>query len=157
MEIRSDLVEFLTSGVSLLVGTRDHDNVPACARAMGASIAADRRSLTVYVPVATAERTLANLRDNGRIAITFSRVIDLRGVQIKGQCVGTRASTAEDEPLQQQYAHAFFGALEEIGIPRATSSRWAVTPSVAIEVRPETLFEQTPGPSAGRVVEQPSP
>lgn len=157
MEIRSELVDFLTSGVSLLVGTRDPDNVPACVRAMGAIVAPDRRSLTVLLPVATADRTLANLRDNGRIAVTFSRIIDHRGVQIKGQCLAIRPATADEERVQRAYADAWFAALEEIGLPRATTARLAVTPGVAIEVRPETVFEQTPGPSAGRVLEQPRP
>jgi len=153
MQIRSELVEFLTSGVSLLVGTRDVRLVPACLRAMGVAIAADRTGLTVFVPKATGARTLANLRDNGRIAVTFSRVIDLKGVQIKGKCIGMRDATEAEHALQARYLDAFCGALEEIGMPRPISARFAFWPSVAVEVRAESLFEQTPGPSAGRALE----
>lgn len=150
MEIREDLVPFLMSGVSLLVGTRDAELVPACARAMGVRIASDRRSFTVYLPAATADRTLANVRDNGRIAVTFSRVLDLRGVQMKGHVTSVREAPLADRDLQARYFDAFLAALEEVGMPRGTSQRMAFWPSVAIDVTPDVIFEQTPGPVAGR-------
>ena len=152
MQIRHELVDFLTSGISLLVGTRDAALVPACLRATGVSIADDRTGLTVFVPQATGARTLANLRHNGRVAVTFSRVIDLKGVQIKGTCIAMRDATEVERRLQQRYLDAFCDALAEIGMPREVSSRLCSWPSVAVEVRAESIFEQTPGPAAGRAL-----
>jgi len=86
----ADLAEFLESGISILVGTRDAGLRPATVRAMGAAVQREARSLTLYVPDATGGQTLANLRDNGQIAATFSRAIDHRTIQVKGRCTGIR-------------------------------------------------------------------
>jgi hypothetical protein len=145
----ADLADFLESGVSILVGTRDMGLRPATARAMGASVGRELRTHTMYLPEATSERTLANLRDNGQIAMTFSRAIDHRSIQIKGKCTLIRAGTAEDRAVQERYRALLIESLALIGLPRAELERATYWPSVAVEVDVGELYEQTPGPQAG--------
>jgi hypothetical protein len=145
----ADLADFLESGVSILVGTRDMGLRPATARAMGASVGRELRTLTLYLPEATAERTLANLRDNGQIAMTFSRAIDHRSIQIKGKCTLIRAGTVEDRAVQERYRALLIESLALIGLPRSELERATYWPSVAVEVDVGELYEQTPGPQAG--------
>jgi hypothetical protein len=78
-----DLVE---SGVSILVGTRDEQLRPVSVRGVGARVSSDRRSVTVYLPEATSQKPVENLRANGEIAVAFSRPFDNLAVQIKGRC-----------------------------------------------------------------------
>jgi hypothetical protein len=148
--LTGEVVEFIESGVSILVGTRDAALHPACTRAAGARVDAERGVLTLYLPQATAERTLANLRDNAQIAITFSRPITHRSLQIKGTCKSVRPSDDADRLLQERYRAGYMEQLQLVGIGRSRSSRMVYWPSVAVDVTIGDLFVQTPGPGAGR-------
>lgn len=147
--IPEDLVEFLHGGVAILVGTRDGDLRPATQRAGGARVHADRRKVDVFLPERSGERTIANVRDNGRLAVTFSRAIDHRTVQLKGNAAVVRAARPDEEAVTQQYLETWGAAVELIGMPRSTIKRLWAWPSVVVEVDVEAIFEQTPGPAAG--------
>jgi hypothetical protein len=149
-EFPADLVEFLESGVSILVGTRNADLRPASARAMGARVEARSRKLTVYLPEAVSATTLANLRDNASIAVTFSRPLTHHSMQLKGRVLSVRPSDEADRAVQRAYRAAYGEQLDAVGLPRNVSSRIVWWPSVAIEVSVGDVFIQTPGPSAGR-------
>lgn len=148
--ITDELADFIQSGVSILVGTRDDAMRPHAGRAFGARVHDDRRTVTIHFPRATAEATLRDLRANGRIAVTFSRPIDHQGVQLKGTCVGVRESDAEDRAVQERYRAALLEQLYAVGVPRAKAQRWSWWPSFAIDVAVAEVFVQTPGPRAGR-------
>ena len=145
-----ELADFVESGVSILVGTADDRLRPACMRALGARISHDRASVTVFLPEATARPTLTNLAANGRIAVAFSRPLDHRSIQIKGACLGTRPASHDDRSAQERYRAAYFEQLHAVGVARSVARRIAWWPSVAVDVAVTELFEQTPGPAAGR-------
>jgi hypothetical protein len=148
-----DLVEFFESGVSILVGTRDAGLRPSCARAMGAAVHESKRTVTIHLPEAVSARTVENLRDNGRIAVTFSRPLTHYSIQIKGTCTGVRPSGDDDRAVQQRYRAAYFEQLHAVGLPRAVSGRIVFWPSIAIDLEVHGIFVQTPGPTAGRRLE----
>jgi hypothetical protein len=150
VDLTDDLIDFLQSGVSILVATRDAQLRPQCLRAMGATVDRARGIATLLLPEAVAEKTLAKLRDNGFIAITFSRPVDHRSIQLKGKCSGMRPCTDEERAMQERYRAAFAEQLQVVGLPRAISMQVRCTPSVAVDVTIAELFEQTPGPGAGR-------
>src|SRR5690606_8802506 len=109
----------------------------------------DRKTLTVYLPTPTGERTLANLRDNGRIALTFTRPIDHRSMQLKGKATAFRDATEDERPLLESYVEGWARHLEVVGLPRALGSRLTYWPATAVDVAIEASFHQTPGPAAG--------
>jgi hypothetical protein len=143
-------VTFVESGVSVLVGTRDAGMRPFGLRAMGAKVHADRKTLTVFIPDQTAERTLADLRDNGRIALTFTRPIDHRSMQLKGKAIAIRAATEDERPFLESYVEGWARHLVVVGLPRAIGSRLTYWPATAVDVIVEASYHQTPGPSAGK-------
>jgi hypothetical protein len=145
-----ELTDFVESGVTILVATTDQHLRPACMRALGAQVARDRRALTIFLPEATARATVANLASTRRIAIAFSRPLDHRAIQIKGTCLGTRVATTDDRAVQERYRAAYFEQLHAVGVPRNVARRVAWWPSVAVDVSVAEIFEQTPGPGAGR-------
>jgi hypothetical protein len=149
--LTDELVDFVESGVSILVGTRDRELRPHGTRAMGA-IAVGRTRVTIFLPVACAERAVADLKDNGAIAITFSRPSDHVSIQLKGKSVGSRDATIEDRFVQERYRAAFFEQLQVCGVSRSNAKRFAYFPSVAIDVEIDSVFQQTPGPHAGHVL-----
>jgi hypothetical protein len=152
--LSSDLIEFMESGVSMLVGTRDAALRPDAVRAYGVAVSPDRRGLTVYVPDALAARALANIADNPQVAVMLSRPIDHRALQVKGTVRAMRASGPEDRAIQERYLAAFVEQLYCVQLPRALTRRLHYFPSTALELEIADLFMQTPGPGAGRRFEQ---
>lgn len=150
VRLSEELVEFIESGVSMLVGTRDAALRPEVLRAVGAVAGADRESLTVYLTRAIAEPTIANLKDNGRIALTCSRPYDHRGLQIKGHVISMRDGTEADRAHQERYLAGFVEQVYIVGLPRSVMRQLRIFPSVAVTFRAEDVFVQTPGPGAGR-------
>jgi pyridoxamine 5'-phosphate oxidase-like protein len=144
-----EIVELIASGVDACVATRDARLEPEVMLAMGIRPSADRTRLTVYLPTALAARTCQNLSDNGDIAVTVERPIDLRAVQIKGRSLGVRPSSEADRELQSMFRAGLVEAFGAVGIPRSLSRRLTWWPSVAVDVSIRDVFFQTPGPNAG--------
>ncbi len=149
MVILPELVGFCEGGVSLLLGTRDASNRPACARLVGARVWPERDRVTVLVPEVPGARVLANLRDNGLVAITFVRPIDARGMQVKGRCAAVRAATDDERALAERYRASLAESLFGVGMHQARVVRLRVEPLAAVDVLVEQVFQQTPGPTAG--------
>ena len=145
----AELVDFVESGVSVLIGTRDANLRPEAQRAVGCVVSADRRVLAVLVPEGTGARTLANLAAGSPVAVTFSRIVDHRTVQVKGACNGVRKASAAEVETARRWVSGFTEALYFIGMSRATARRLRIEPLWVVEVVVGELFEQTPGPSAG--------
>lgn len=147
--IPPDLFDFLHSGVSMLVGTRDARFLPEGIRAVGARVEAEGAELTVFVPVATGARTFANVQDNRRLAACFSRPADHKTLQVKGTVVSMREAGPEDRPWVERHRTAFAATLAAVGLPTRLTLRIAHWPCYALRLRVEAVFVQTPGPGAG--------
>ncbi len=91
-----------------------------------------------------------NLRENGRIAVCFSRPSDHRSFQLKGRVLETRPCTEADRPHLDRYARLAGQTFTAIGIPARVLRRLAVLPCRAVRFRVEAVFVQTPGPGAGQ-------
>ena len=150
LRLTDDVLELLSSGVDVIVATRDAQLAPECTFGMGLRVHRDRRTVTVFVARAVAGPTLRNLEDNGQIAVTFCRPVDHETVQLKGQFLSVRDSEAADRQVQEMYRGAFAEQLAVFGIPRAITRRFAWWPSVAIEFEVAEAYTQTPGPGAGQ-------
>lgn len=152
MQLPEELVEFMESGVSLLVGSADANLRPDCARAVGCIVGKDRRSVWLLVNATTTARTLANLATRPAVAFTASRVIDHRTIQVKGQATATRSASEPEQMIAQRYIAAFTEALYQVGLQRAIARRLNAQPCMVIEMTIEAMFHQTPGPQAGEPV-----
>ncbi len=148
--ISSELATFLESGISMLVGTRDARLFPDSLRIVGARVGAEGLELTVYIPVATGATAVANLRDNGRIAVCFSRPMDHRTIQIKGRAIEIRDADDADRAVIDRYRAEFAETLAFVGLPSRVTLRMSHWPAHAVRIRVESIFVQTPGPGAGQ-------
>jgi len=147
--ITPELACFIGSGISVLVGTRDAQLRPDCVRAAGVKADPQTGTLTLFLPAATSERALANLADNGRIAVTVTRAIDHHSLQIKGGALAVRPSTAEERPEIERYLELLAADWGHVGVPRQATKAMNCWPAFTVTLRAEALFEQTPGPGAG--------
>jgi len=146
--IPPELAEFLESGISILVGTRDARLMPEVARVLGARVEKGGRELTLFVPEATGARTLANARENGRLAVCFAAV-DHTSYQIKGSLAGVRAARADERRRIERYRAALAQHFGSVGLPPRLTNRLNHWPAHALRLAVEAVFLQTPGPGAG--------
>lgn len=158
--LSEEVAAFASEGHSALVGTRDARHVPAVQRALAVRADAASGEVTVLLPVATEDGMLANLRDNGRIAVTLAAT-DHRSVQIKGRVLEIAAAGAEDRAHLERFRSEMAREWAEFGVPRRITLSLAHWPCHAVRFRAERVFVQTPGPGAGEplreALEPPTP
>lgn len=150
-----DVIDFLEAGPVLQLASRDGSLLPESVRAVGYRIDPGRRTLRVFVPHATAARTVENLRAHPRAAIAASHPPDHRSLQLKGHVVAITEADEDDRAAALKYLGAAMPLLEGFGIPRSILRRVAWWPAWAIEVAVTDLFDQTPGPGAGEPLRGP--
>jgi hypothetical protein len=96
--------------------------------------------------------TVANLRDGGRIAVTFARPSDYVSYQVKG--VGlVRPAQADDLDCARRYMTAIVDVLAGLGLDRRLSAPWVTeVEAVAVRIEVDAIYVQTPGARAGERV-----
>lgn len=137
------------AGTSVLVGSADADAVPACCRGIAVSTDGALTRATVYVPVATSRDVVANAATTKKLAVMITRVVEHRGVQLKGTVETIRLAGEDEAPFVRRRLNEFADVLDAIGLPRRIFRSVAHWPAFAIEVSVEEVFDQTPGPRAG--------
>ena len=112
----------------------------------------DRQTVTVFVPSERAQRILAHLESNGRVALGIGQASH-ESYQLKGTYLSQRPIDADDVARQEAYRKALLADALKAGYPediaRPFTQGFAYTPGVAITFRAEEVFLQTPGPEAG--------
>ena len=153
--IPPELKAFIERGASVMVGTRDAELVPELVRAWGPRVSRDEKHISVCVATAAGVKTLGNLRDNARVAVTFALPANSHAIQVWGRCTGTGPPHRDDLTAVQQHRDTFARVSEGIGVPLPfIEALWqrelAGSPAmVRIQFVAEQIFNQTPGPDAG--------
>jgi hypothetical protein len=148
----AELIEFLESGVSLLVGACSAEGEPSCLHGVGARVSREDSLVSVYLTEALAQRLIGHLRENPRIAVTFSRAFDHRSLQLKGNVTSIERTSESGKEIQERYLATYGTALLTLGFPKEVATHIAYWPSVEVTFRPTSVFEQTPGPRAGSLL-----
>ncbi|MCF1503788.1 hypothetical protein [Afifella sp. H1R] len=153
MRIDQELADFIASPVMMIVGTRDRANRAEIGRGVGAWSVPDASAVEIVVSAWQWGATVANLRDTGAAAITFTRPVDYVSYQVKGRAlVGEAPPAARDRSAR--YIAAMTEALAALGVTPAMSSLWlSGREPVLVRLAIEAVFHQTPGPRAGKEVE----
>ena len=146
------LRSFADGGVSVLVATVDADGFPTCCRGVAVAFKDDFESVTIYLPAATAQETIANVATTRRVALACSHPLSHQTIQVKGLTRGVKLAPPEDEAFVRQRLDQFAGVLDEIGLPRRVTRSMANWPAFAIDLSVEQVFDQTPGPKAGTLI-----
>ena len=108
--------------------------------------------MLLFIDRPAATEAVANLRDNGRIAVCFVDVLTLRSVQLKGRCVEMGDPSPEDWPVIETHRAGFSEAASMIGYPRHLMRNLWSTQLVKVRLVVEEIFDQTPGPGAGKTI-----
>jgi hypothetical protein len=150
--ITGRLAGFLRSGLAITVATRDDELEPDGAWGWAVDVHEDGRHVTLFLHEAAAAAMLRNLERHPEIAAVLDQPTSHRACQIKGRFVSSRPARDAERATVEGQVELLRADLASIGIPPAMTAGWQLWPCVAIEVRVEQLFEQTPGPGAGEPI-----
>ncbi len=145
--------EFLDSGIAMLGASADADAVPEASRVWGATHDGESGTLRVLVDAA-AGRTLETVQDGARIALVLTDIVTFRSYQVKGAASGAAAPAGPtDIAVLRRYDERFSARLHEIGHPDALVERLRPISVFVLTIAIEHVFDQTPGPGAGAILE----
>jgi hypothetical protein len=147
--IDAELAAFLQEGIAIQLGTRNAGLEPNGVRVVAAMVEDGGTHVVAFVPDTSARHVLPDLESNGQAALVFARPPDERACQLKGTFAGVRAATADERGMVQAQWDRWLERLATIGVARPAFDHWPAWPCVAIRVRVNAIFNQTPGPGAG--------
>jgi hypothetical protein len=144
---------FLQREVAIDLGACSAQLRPSTCRGFACRVAPDRARLTVYVRRPEALPLLQDVVAQDQLAAVFCLPETEVSIQIMGRQVGIAAATAEEVAHVRAYCARFVEGVTRIGFDRAFAEAYmAIEPAqmVALSFTPEAVFDQTPGPLAGR-------
>jgi hypothetical protein len=151
--LSEEVAAFVCSGVAVSVATRNGDLRPAFTRAWGPRLSEDGQTLTLCVIAPAGSATRAGLEQNGAIAIGFSPPTAARAVQVKGTAVEIRDPERDELECAERHLAAFCVETASIGYPADLARRlYSPVDFVSVTLSIDEVFDQTPGPAAGRRV-----
>lgn len=150
--IDDELAAFLAGGNSIVVATRNAALEPHATRACGLRVLG-RERIAVLLPRATSAPAIANLKDNGDIAVCVSAPRTFRTFQLKGRHLGVTEGSPEDLLLSERQLREFGDAILQFGMSRAKARNLWLFESWCVDVQVTSVYAQTPGPGAGARME----
>jgi hypothetical protein len=145
------LFDVIESHPSIIVGTCDRACVPAIARSFGARVLENRPCLELLVSRWPGPETLSNLRESGRVAVTFTAPETFEAYQVKGRMTDWGECTPEDLALSETYCQTIRRRIEALREPPAlTRVTFSPRGLFRITIEVDSVFVQTPGKNAGQ-------
>jgi len=147
----SELCAFVQQSVSIIAASRTDENRPCAARALGCKVLENKR-LLVFLPKSRAQYLLDAIEDTGAIAVVFSEIDSHKTVQLKGVDAVVQPG-AIDQGYVDNYCASYAKQLSELGYPASMASTLVPArkrDTIGVVFTPLMVFDQTPGPQAGR-------
>ncbi|HZF82019.1 MAG TPA: hypothetical protein VE084_00910 [Burkholderiaceae bacterium] len=154
-----DHIALIDKGVSAIVASRDAGLRPSLMRAVGATISADGREVTVFVSRSQSRQLLLDIAAAGEVAVVFSQPLSHRTVQLKGRRATLRPADDADGPALRRYLASMEEEIGAVGFgPPFVHAMFAhrLDDLVAIGFTPAEAYDQTPGPRAGTALPHPA-
>jgi hypothetical protein len=119
-------------------------------RLMSARVEPDRQHVLAYVSGPGGAGVLANLAVAPGLTLLMAIMDTYEAYQVKGTYTGHRACTPEEVAYQRAYVEGFADALARQQLPRERAiAAYFRQPAVALRLRVEELYEQTPRKGTG--------
>jgi hypothetical protein len=150
--VNASWAKFIQGGVSIVLGSRDEQNIPSVVRGIGCRISRDRCQVTILVSKSQADVVLNAIRATGAVTTVFTQPSTHTTIQLKGNDGTCAPPQRTDKSLAVAYVDAFVADVCSIGYPEPAirTILWSDPADVvAVNFTPEAAFLQTPGPRAG--------
>jgi hypothetical protein len=155
----AEMVALLESGCALIVGMVTPSGAPFAGRGWGLTVAVGGRSGRLLVDSSTipalghAPGQAASNVVGTQIAVTGCDILSYRSLQMKGPITAVEPADERDRARSAQYCGDYFGAIERVDkIPRRLAGRMSPLDITAVVFDIVELYDQSPGPNAGRPV-----
>jgi hypothetical protein len=148
---------FIQKGTSVIICSRNPENSTEVARGCGCRVSDDRRRVVVLLERSRTQSMLEDFAANGMIAVVFSQPSTHRTIQLKGTDARPTRVNAGDLELIRRHTDEWIEELAKLGYTREFARAMHGEPRddlVAIAFTPTAAFQQTPGPQAGKRLEQ---
>ncbi len=156
VQLSAEQAVFLQGPVSINVAATGRDGWPCVCRAQGCVVARDRRAVTVLLSARRGRDVLDALDAGSGIAVVFSRPATHATLQLKAAGATRAAPNAALRACNGRYALDFADELTRLGYGAELGAGIVTLMSagdlVALRFTPAIVFDQTPGPAAGRVL-----
>lgn len=146
-----ELAEFIESPVMMLFATRDEAGRPMIGR--GSGVRVDRQSGHLHFLASRCQwpKAVSEALPGRPIATTYVRAADYKACQIKGWVLEARPADAAGRSRGEAYVAEQLARMLALGVTRMQlSSTLSDRELICLTIEPREIFEQTPGPGAGR-------
>lgn len=153
LTLSDEVIQFMESGVSITAGSRDFRHVPSMARALACRVAEDGSQVDLWLVRSHSEQLRLDCRVSGHVAAVFSQPTTHRTLQVKGDYIGEAQDDGSAPGLVDEHRSRFGDELAQIGFSRNFTDAMVNTcgePLVVVRFAALELYDQTPGPDAGR-------
>jgi len=147
------LAAFLGGPVAINVASRDAALEPSVARAYGCRVSDDRRELVVFLSVQRSATVLRDLGAGAPVAVIFSLPRNHESRQLKGLNARILPLGPGDREVMRTYGAAFGAEIRALGYTgdfTGVLMAGIEDEAVGVAFAPTEIFEQTPGPNAGK-------
>jgi hypothetical protein len=149
--LTTDLIALAQSGVSVSLASSRANGRPIVGMGIGCRVRPDGTLRIILSPNANAD-FLDAVAKGRAVAVTFSAAPDHRAFQVKASQAKVCAIHDDDRPEMDRQCALFRDGLVTIGFPMELANGivdYDTDNLAAIELKPERVFTQTPGPGAG--------
>ena len=150
--LKPELVSFIQEGVAIMVGTRNQELLASGTRGYGIYVHDNLQELTVYLNAQAFLAKKENLLANGEMSLALARPTDYRSIQIKGKYLRYRDVDDRDKILIQRYLNLFVDQVVKASADRLPYLRMPSLPAVAVTMKIEMVYNQTPGSSSTEII-----
>ena len=148
--IDSQAAALLEADSSLIVGSVDAAGMPYANRAWSVRVCDNGTRLRIVVSD-DSDVLCENIRTTGRVAITATNILSLESVQVKGMASNLGPETDDDRAQREHHMEVFTTAVQQTGGTRdELLTRVLPVSFVAFDLDVHEVFDQTPGPKAGK-------
>jgi len=147
------IAAFLDSGVSMVGASADDHLVPEAFRIWGATLS-DGGVLRALVS-SDAGQTFGRVGEGTLLCMTFGDPLNLRSLQVKGRSIGAPEPPGPaDLACMERYEKVFCPKSLLNGTPPALVEGVRPRSVFAVSIVLEEAYDQTPGPTAGKRLEE---
>ena len=151
------LADFLESDMAILVAACDAAHKPTISRGYGMRVSEDHARVTVFVTRQQSAAVLRDVEQTGRISVNATRITDYESYQLKGNNAQIIEPDRQDKQHVDQYIKGLGSEMAKVGItpPQIENilKSHGYQPLVGIRFTLQEVYNQTPGPGAGKARE----
>ncbi|MGV2980524.1 pyridoxamine 5'-phosphate oxidase family protein [Camelimonas sp. ID_303_24] len=153
MRLDDRLLEFLRRPLMCILAGVDDAGRPSAGRGVGFNVLEDRATIDLIFSGWQWPRLVSDIRQSGRLAVTFVSPADYVSFQLKGRAVLGETGVSSPDHISDQTCRFIAAAtdeLERLGVARHIIAPWLTAREARVaRLSIQEIYVQTPGPHAG--------